>query len=172
RLSSLRSLRAGEVRRVGAAVLDEGAAGQPGGSDPGAKPQRRLRDVSLGLLAGAVLARHPAVYRRLAAARRPRSRHRPAGPPRKRPGRSGAGGGFQKTDPYRGIEHHPMKSTSRRRRPVLMVGYTYYESDTRVIREAEAAVEAGYEVDVLALRKADTPAVEMIRGVRVIRLNQ
>lgn len=53
-----------------------------------------------------------------------------------------------------------------------MVAYTYYESDPRVIREAEAAVEGGFEVDVLALRKPGTPASEVIHGVRVIRLSQ
>ena len=33
---------------------------------------------------------------------------------------------------------------------VLMLGYTYYESDSRVIREAEAAVAAEFDVDFLA----------------------
>jgi glycosyltransferase involved in cell wall biosynthesis len=55
---------------------------------------------------------------------------------------------------------------------ILMVAYTHYESDPRVIREAQAAVDAGFEVDFLALRRADTPAVEVLRGVRVLRLNQ
>ena len=31
----------------------------------------------------------------------------------------------------------------------LMIAYTYYQSDPRVIREAEAAVAAGMEVDFL-----------------------
>jgi len=31
-----------------------------------------------------------------------------------------------------------------------MTGYTYYEIDPRVTREAEAAVGGGFEVDVLA----------------------
>lgn len=53
-----------------------------------------------------------------------------------------------------------------------MVAYTYYELDPRVIREAEAAVEGGFDVDFLALRRADTPPTETIRGVRVMRLNQ
>src|SRR5207344_986145 len=46
------------------------------------------------------------------------------------------------------------------------------ESDPRVIREAEAAVDGGFAVDFLALRRAGTPPMEMVRGVRVIRLNQ
>jgi glycosyltransferase involved in cell wall biosynthesis len=53
-----------------------------------------------------------------------------------------------------------------------MVAYTFYESDPRVIREAEAAVEAGFEVDFLALRRDGCAPLEMIRGVQVIRLNQ
>lgn len=55
---------------------------------------------------------------------------------------------------------------------VLMIAYTYYESDPRVIREAEAAVAGGFEVDFLALRRDNTPACEVVRGVRVLRLNQ
>jgi glycosyltransferase involved in cell wall biosynthesis len=53
-----------------------------------------------------------------------------------------------------------------------MLAYTYYEEDPRVIREAEAAVDAGFEVDFLALRRAGTPATEVLRGVCLIRLNQ
>ena len=60
---------------------------------------------------------------------------------------------------------HPAKS-------ILMMAYTNYRTDPRVIREAEAAVSAGFDVDFLALRQANDPAVEMIRGVRVIHLNQ
>ena len=55
---------------------------------------------------------------------------------------------------------------------VLMMAYTYYEVDPRVIREAEAAVEAGFDVDVLALRRPGDAPSEMIRGVHLIRLNQ
>ena len=55
---------------------------------------------------------------------------------------------------------------------VLMIAYSYYESDARVIREAEAALAGGFEVDFLALRRPGTAKVEMIRGVRVLRLNQ
>lgn len=55
---------------------------------------------------------------------------------------------------------------------VLMIAYTNYATDGRVVREAEAAVSAGFEVDFLALRKEQDPPEEMIRGVRVIHLNQ
>ena len=53
-----------------------------------------------------------------------------------------------------------------------MIAYTHYESDPRVIREAEAAVAGGFEVDFLALRRPESPARELVRGVRVLRLNQ
>ena len=55
---------------------------------------------------------------------------------------------------------------------VLMVAYTNYRTDPRVIRQAEAAVRAGYEVDFIALRRDDDPPEEVIRGVRVIHVNQ
>jgi glycosyltransferase involved in cell wall biosynthesis len=53
-----------------------------------------------------------------------------------------------------------------------MIAFSYYESDPRVIREAEAAVEGGFEVDFLALRRPGTPPEEVVRGVRLIRVNQ
>jgi glycosyltransferase involved in cell wall biosynthesis len=59
-----------------------------------------------------------------------------------------------------------------RKRAVLMAAYTYYESDTRVIREAEAAVDGGFDVDFIALRRPDAPAEEVIRGVHLIRVKQ
>ena len=53
-----------------------------------------------------------------------------------------------------------------------MVAYSHYESDPRVIREAEAAVDAGFEVDCLALRRPGSANHENVHGVNVIRLNQ
>jgi glycosyltransferase involved in cell wall biosynthesis len=53
-----------------------------------------------------------------------------------------------------------------------MMAYSYYESDARVIREAEAAVDGGFDVDFLSLRKEGTPTIQNARGVQVIRLNQ
>ncbi len=55
---------------------------------------------------------------------------------------------------------------------VLMIAYTNYRSDPRVIREAEAAASAGYDVDFIALRRSGESSEEQVRGVRVIRLNQ
>jgi len=53
-----------------------------------------------------------------------------------------------------------------------MIAYTSYTTDPRVIRAAEAAAEAGFEVDVLTLRRTGESAEEIVRGVRVIRLPQ
>ena len=53
-----------------------------------------------------------------------------------------------------------------------MIAYTYYQSDPRVIREAEAAVIGGFEVDFLALRRDGDPPSENLRGVKVFHLPQ
>jgi glycosyltransferase involved in cell wall biosynthesis len=53
---------------------------------------------------------------------------------------------------------------------ILMMAYTYYETDPRVIRAAEAARDGQFHVDVLALRRVGQPAIETIRGVRVFRI--
>lgn len=55
---------------------------------------------------------------------------------------------------------------------VLMIAYTDYETDPRVIRAAEAACEAGFRVDVIVLRRPGQPASEVIRGVHVRRVAQ
>lgn len=55
---------------------------------------------------------------------------------------------------------------------ILMMAYTNYEIDPRVIRAAEAAAEAGFAVDCLVLRRPGQSAEEIINGVRVIRLAQ
>src|SRR6267142_3916234 len=65
-----------------------------------------------------------------------------------------------------------MTHDPQHRKRILMIAYSYYESDARVIREAEAAVEGGFDVDFLSLRKEGTPKIEVARGVQVIRLNQ
>lgn len=51
-----------------------------------------------------------------------------------------------------------------------MIAYTHYESDPRVIRMAEAAVDAGFAVDVIALRRPGQSRREAIRGVQVYRV--
>ncbi len=55
---------------------------------------------------------------------------------------------------------------------VLMLAYTHYENDPRVIRAAEAALEGGFAVDVIVLRRHGQLHVETVRGVRVFRVQQ
>src|SRR5215472_16075683 len=58
------------------------------------------------------------------------------------------------------------------RRPlrICMVSYTFYETDSRVMRYAEALAQRGDEVEVFALRRQGTPHSEVSRGVRVRRI--
>jgi glycosyltransferase involved in cell wall biosynthesis len=53
-----------------------------------------------------------------------------------------------------------------------MVAYTFYESDTRVIRYAEALAARGDQVDVIALRRNTSAPVETINGVTVYRIQK
>lgn len=65
-----------------------------------------------------------------------------------------------------------MAAHERRAPAVLMVAYTNYETDPRVVRAAEAAVEAGFRVDFIALSRTGQAEVAMVRGVRVLRVAQ
>lgn len=51
-----------------------------------------------------------------------------------------------------------------------MLAYTFYESDNRVRRYAEALARRGDRVDVIALARSGEPRIEMLRGVRVLRI--
>ena len=68
-------------------------------------------------------------------------------------------------------QDHPM-STRNDAPAILMIAYTYYQSDPRVIREAEAALHAGFSVDFLALRRPGDPPQQYLRGVRIFHLPQ
>lgn len=52
-----------------------------------------------------------------------------------------------------------------------MVAYTYYPTDTRVRREAEALVDRGDTVDVISLGKKGKQKVQTLNEVRLIQLN-
>lgn len=57
------------------------------------------------------------------------------------------------------------------RRRVGMITHSFYESDNRVTRYAEALAARGDHVDVFALRSnSETPSEESIAGVRVLRI--
>jgi glycosyltransferase involved in cell wall biosynthesis len=53
-----------------------------------------------------------------------------------------------------------------------MVAYTFYETDNRVRRYAETLAKRGDEVDAVALRRDGQPDFEIIRGVRVYRIQE
>lgn len=53
---------------------------------------------------------------------------------------------------------------------VFMAAYTNYRRDPRVKREAEALVEAGYDVTFMASRQPNEPDRETIEGVQVIKV--
>src|SRR6059036_2319415 len=66
----------------------------------------------------------------------------------------------------------PSVKTREGRRPlrVCMVAYTFYETDSRVMRYAEALVQRGDQVDVFTLQKPGSRRTETLHGVRVRRL--
>src|SRR3990170_5181447 len=70
------------------------------------------------------------------------------------------------------IPSHATKAEAGTGPPLLMIAYTNYESDPRVIRAAEAALEGHFSVDVIALRRDGQLPVETIRGVRVFHVSQ
>jgi len=53
-----------------------------------------------------------------------------------------------------------------------MLVYSFYETDNRVMRYAEALVKRGDSVDVIALGKEGLPDYEEIRGVKVFRIQK
>lgn len=53
-----------------------------------------------------------------------------------------------------------------------MVAYTFYETDNRVRRYAEAFIKRGDRVDAIALAREGQPSFEMIQGVRVFRIQK
>lgn len=67
-----------------------------------------------------------------------------------------------------GIDRRPTMRTPKR---ICMVTHSFYESDNRVTRYAEALAARGDHVDVLALRQSPgLPKQEIIEGVRLFRI--
>jgi glycosyltransferase involved in cell wall biosynthesis len=68
--------------------------------------------------------------------------------------------------------NNTVNAPTRKRLPmrVCMVTYSFYETDSRVMRYAEALSQRGDEVEVFALGRAGTPKNEVINGIRVHRL--
>ena len=53
---------------------------------------------------------------------------------------------------------------------VCMLGYAFYESDTRIMQYATALAKRGNTVDVIALRREGQPFHEVLNGVNVFRI--
>jgi glycosyltransferase involved in cell wall biosynthesis len=53
---------------------------------------------------------------------------------------------------------------------ICMVAYTFYESDNRVMRYSEALAARGDQVEVICLGRKGQLAAEVLRGVRVFRI--
>ena len=63
----------------------------------------------------------------------------------------------------------PVKRVLREKRAAVLL-YSFYPSDPRPRRAAEALVESGMNVDLFCLRERDEPLQESINGVKVWRL--
>jgi len=70
------------------------------------------------------------------------------------------------------VKHNSPSLTVSPRTHACMLVYSFYESDNRVMRYAEALVKRGDSVDVIALGKEGTPNFEEIRGVKVFRIQK
>ena len=53
---------------------------------------------------------------------------------------------------------------------ICMVGYTFYEIDSRVRQYARALIERGDQVDFIGLRREEQPTENVVEGVRVFRI--
>ncbi len=63
-----------------------------------------------------------------------------------------------------------MSSNGRAQRSICMLLHGGFPMEVRVAAEVRAAVAAGFDVDVLALRRPGEPAYEESEGARVFRL--
>lgn len=76
----------------------------------------------------------------------------------------------RKKTPDRKKKMSQAASPAHRPLRVCMITYTFYETDSRVMRYAEALTQRGDRVDVFALRGPGTPRTETLSGVQVHRL--
>ncbi len=64
-----------------------------------------------------------------------------------------------------------MHSTTRPLK-ACMLAYTFYENDGRVMRYAETLAQEGWDVEAIVLRRDLQPEEEVVKGVRVLRIQQ
>jgi glycosyltransferase involved in cell wall biosynthesis len=63
------------------------------------------------------------------------------------------------------------RTTTGRKRPVVLVTHSYFEEDPRVRRQAEAILASGRPVEVISLRRPEDPSEGIVAGVVVHRLD-
>jgi len=78
--------------------------------------------------------------------------------------------GVEETILEPGMSSVPLTPRNQHSSRICMVAYTFYETDSRAMRYAEALVHRGDDVEVFALRRPGTPRTEVLCGVRVHRL--
>lgn len=59
-----------------------------------------------------------------------------------------------------------------KRKHICMLAYSFYESDNRIMRYADALAQRGDTVDVIALKSQDTSSYEKIKNVNVYRIQK
>lgn len=64
------------------------------------------------------------------------------------------------------------KHSSTRPLKACMLAYTFYENDGRVMRYAETLAQEGADVEAIVLRRDRQPEEEVVRGVRVFRIQR
>jgi glycosyltransferase involved in cell wall biosynthesis len=70
------------------------------------------------------------------------------------------------------MDKDTMKLDSKPALKVCMLAYTFYETDGRVMRYAEALAQAGASVDAIVLRRESQPEEDVLNGVKVIRIQR
>ncbi|PKN89234.1 MAG: hypothetical protein CVU51_01290 [Deltaproteobacteria bacterium HGW-Deltaproteobacteria-1] len=68
---------------------------------------------------------------------------------------------------YKGKENLPKK-----RKHICMLAYSFYESDNRIMRYADALAQRGDIVDVIALKSQNTTQYEKLKDVNVYRIQK
>lgn len=69
-------------------------------------------------------------------------------------------------------EYTKTGNARRKKRHICMMAYSFYESDNRIMRYADALAERGDDVEVIALQNEGTDAFERIRNVNVYRIQK
>lgn len=64
------------------------------------------------------------------------------------------------------------ENINRKRRHICMLAYSFYETDNRIMRYADALANRGDIIDVIALRDEKAPEYEILKNVNVYRIQK